>query len=50
MMVDLRGHAGSAALRGLHPPHSMAAAADDVAMLIRQQLGGEVSMTVCRQA
>ncbi|KAF6265055.1 alpha/beta-hydrolase, partial [Scenedesmus sp. NREL 46B-D3] len=40
LLVDLRCHGASASRHGLHPPHSMASAADDVAQLIKQQLGG----------
>uniref|UniRef100_A0A383VT47 AB hydrolase-1 domain-containing protein n=1 Tax=Tetradesmus obliquus TaxID=3088 RepID=A0A383VT47_TETOB len=41
LLVDLRCHGDSASRYGLHPPHSMAAAANDVAQLIKQQLGGQ---------
>jgi hypothetical protein len=41
LLVDLRCHGASASRFGLHPPHSMASAANDVAQLIKQQLGGK---------
>jgi hypothetical protein len=40
LLVDLRCHGATAARHGFHPPHNMAAAAEDVAELIQQQLGG----------
>lgn len=40
LLVDLRCHGASAARFGLHPPHDMVHAADDVAQLVRKELDG----------
>ncbi|KAI8471952.1 MAG: Alpha/Beta hydrolase protein [Monoraphidium minutum] len=40
LLVDLRGHGGSAVLGGLHPPHTIAAAGADVVRTLAARLGG----------
>lgn len=45
VLLDLRNHGKSAAL-GLHPPHTLAAAARDVIYLFKQVLGGAPDVLV----
>lgn len=62
LLVDLRCHGASSSRLGLHPPHNMTTAADDVALLIKQQLnskaphlivglslGGKVALQLLKQ-
>ncbi|KAF8062097.1 SUVR3 [Scenedesmus sp. PABB004] len=40
LLVDLRCHGASASRFGMHPPHDLASAANDVAEVVRSHLGG----------
>jgi pimeloyl-ACP methyl ester carboxylesterase len=40
-LLDLRNHGSSSKLQGIHPPHTMETAAQDIIHLVRHALGGQ---------
>jgi pimeloyl-ACP methyl ester carboxylesterase len=46
ILVDIRNHGNSASLPGFSPPHDMAAAARDVAELIKASHWGSAEMVI----